>query len=187
MRSPIRLLLALVALIVSASVCLCVGVAAWVGATGATGLPGGLGTVMPVLLPTAGQSATPGVTGSGESPAAATAVAWALAQLGTPYRWGGEGDGGFDCSGLVQAAFAAAGVRLPRVAQDQYDAGPPVPSGLPLEPGDLVFFGSSSAEVEHVGIVVVSGQMVDAPHTGAEVRIEPIWSDGYVGATRPAP
>jgi cell wall-associated NlpC family hydrolase len=118
---------------------------------------------------------------------AAHAVAWALAQLGTPYRWGGEGDGGFDCSGLVQAAFAAAGVALPRVAQDQYDAGPLLPPGVALEPGDLVFFGTSAHGVDHVGIVVQTGEMVDAPHTGAVVRVEPIWPAGYVGATRPAP
>lgn len=118
--------------------------------------------------------------------AAQAAVAFALDQLGTPYRWGGEGAGGFDCSGLVQAAFAAAGVALPRVAQAQYDAGPPVPAGQPLEPGDLVFFGSSTGAVTHVGIVVSPGEMVDAPHTGAVVRIESYaWPD-YLGATRPA-
>ena len=59
--------------------------------------------------------------------AAGNAVAYAYAQLGTPYLWGGDGPGGFDCSGLVQAAYAAAGIQLPRTAQAQYDAGPPVP------------------------------------------------------------
>ncbi len=187
MRSPIRLLLVLVALVAAASTCLCVGVAAWVGGIGGVGLPAGLEAVMPVVAPALGDAATPPVSEPDESAASAQAVAWALTQLGTPYRWGGEGDRGFDCSGLVQAAFAAAGVHLPRVAQDQYDAGPPVPSGTPLAPGDLVFFGSSAAGVQHVGIVVASGEMVDAPHTGAVVRVEPIWSNGYVGATRPAP
>jgi cell wall-associated NlpC family hydrolase len=118
--------------------------------------------------------------------AAQAAVAYALAQLGTPYLWGGDGAGGFDCSGLVQAAYAAAGVALPRVAQAQYDAGPPVASGQPLQPGDLVFFGADPAGVTHVGIVVSPGEMVDAPHSGAVVRIEPYsWAD-YLGATRPA-
>jgi cell wall-associated NlpC family hydrolase len=120
------------------------------------------------------------------SSAAQAAVAYALAQLGTPYSWGGESAAGFDCSGLVQAAYAAAGIELPRVAQDQYDAGPPLPAGEPLEPGDLVFFGADPADVTHVGIVVSSGEMVDAPHSGAVVRIEPYrWPD-YLGATRPA-
>ncbi len=118
-------------------------------------------------------------------PAAQGAVAYALAQLGTPYRWGGDEPGGFDCSGLVQAAYQAAGIPLPRVAQDQYDAGPPVPAGQPLQPGDLVFFGGNPADITHVGIVVSPGEMVDAPHTGAVVRIEPYsWPD-LVGATRP--
>ena len=78
------------------------------------------------------------------------------------------------------------GIALPRVAQAQYDAGPPVPAGQPLQPGDLVFFGADPADVTHVGIVVSPGEMVDAPHTGAVVRIEPYsWPD-FLGATRPA-
>ena len=118
-------------------------------------------------------------------PAAGAAVSYALAQLGTPYVWGGEEPGGFDCSGLVQAAYQAAGVGLPRVAQAQYDAGPPVADDQPLQPGDLVFFGSDTAHVAHVGLVVNQTEMIDAPHSGALVRIEPYhWSD-YLGATRP--
>jgi cell wall-associated NlpC family hydrolase len=183
MRSPVRILLVVMALVVSLTACLCLGVAAWVGGTDGA-LPG-LGVVTPAVVPAgAGGAAQPPAA---PSPAAETAVSWALAQLGTPYRWGGEGAGGFDCSGLVQAAFAAAGVRLPRVAQDQFDAGPLLPPGTALQPGDLVFFGTSAQGVEHVGIVVTTGEMVDAPHSGAVVRVEPIFSDGYVGATRPAP
>ena len=127
-------------------------------------------------------------TGAGGAPtaAAAAAVAYARAQLGTPYQWGGEQAGvAFDCSGLTQAAYQSAGIQLPRTAQEQYDAGPPVPAGQPLQPGDLVFFGSDPADVEHVGLYVGDGQMVDAPHSGATVRVEPYqWSD-YLGATRP--
>ena len=127
--------------------------------------------------------------------AASVALQWALRQQGTPYVWGAETPGvGFDCSGLVQAAYAAAGIALPRVAQVQYDAGPPVPAGAPLAPGDLVFFGASASDVTHVGMVVSPGQMVDAPDTGSVVRVEPFpttpgspWGgDVYVGATRPA-
>jgi cell wall-associated NlpC family hydrolase len=131
------------------------------------------------------------VSGAGVGTAA---VAWALSQVGTPYVWGGESPGvGFDCSGLVQAAYLVAGLSLPRVAQAQYDAGPPVAPGTTLEPGDLVFFGGGARDVSHVGIVVAPGVMVDAPHTGADVRVEAFpptigahWgSDVVVGFTRP--
>jgi cell wall-associated NlpC family hydrolase len=76
--------------------------------------------------------------------------------------------------------------QLPRTAQAQFDAGRLVPAGQQLEPGDLVFFGTDISRVDHVGIVVDNqGDMVDAPHTGADVRVERIWSD-FVGATRPS-
>ena len=130
---------------------------------------------------------------------AQAAVTFALAQIGTPYEWGAEDPGvAFDCSGLTQAAYAAAGISLPRTAQAQYDAGPAVPPGQPLQPGDLVFFGTSTSAVDHVGIVATTGSgqagMVDAPYTGAEVREEPFpttpgtaFGDlNYLGATRPA-
>jgi cell wall-associated NlpC family hydrolase len=195
MRSPARLLLVFAVFVAFSATCVPLVVLAAAGGSGGLGLPaatGGLGALAPADVP--GASGVPGtgpagasVPASGESAAAARALSWALAQLGTPYRWGGEGDGGFDCSGLVQAAFDAAGVRLPRVAQDQFDAGPHLAAGTALLPGDLVFFGSSALDVDHVGIVVSTGEMVDAPHTGAFVRVEPIFSDGYVGATRPAP
>jgi cell wall-associated NlpC family hydrolase len=138
---------------------------------------------------------------SGGTPgdAGAVAVQWALAQIGTPYVWGGESPGaGFDCSGLAQAAFRAAGVSLPRVAQDQYDATPKLAAGTPLAPGDLVFFGSGPEGIDHVGLFVgvVGGRdvMVDAPYTGADVRADPFPATAgsafggllFVGATRPA-
>jgi cell wall-associated NlpC family hydrolase len=113
------------------------------------------------------------------------ALEFAAAQLGTPYLWGGNGPGGFDCSGLTKAAYASAGVSLPRVAQDQFSHGPPVPGDSTVIPGDLVFFGSGPDGVDHVGIYVGYGLMVDAPHTGAVVRVEPAGLPGLVGATRP--
>jgi cell wall-associated NlpC family hydrolase len=152
------------------------------------------------LAATFGQTASTALAApaAGTGAAGAVVVEWALAQLGTPYRWGGETPGvGFDCSGLAQAAYRAAGVTIPRVAQDQFDAGPQLPSGAPLEPGDLVFFGGGPTDVGHVGLYVgvQGGQavMVDAPHTGADVRLDAFpttlgaafGSDVYVGATRP--
>ena len=115
----------------------------------------------------------------------ATALAFATAQLGVPYVWGGTGPNGYDCSGLVQAAYRSAGVALPRVAQDQFDAGPAVPDGTPVEPGDLVFFGSSAETVEHVGLYVGGGEMIDAPYTGTVVRFDRADQSDLVGATRP--
>jgi cell wall-associated NlpC family hydrolase len=138
-------------------------------------------------------------TQAAEDTAGVVALHWALAQLGTPYVWGGETPGfGFDCSGLVQAAYKVAGIALPRVAQEQFDRGPPVTPGTPLEPGDLVFFGTSTTDVEHVGLYAGTEDgravMVDAPHQGADVRVEPFpdtpgaaWgAELYIGATRPA-
>jgi cell wall-associated NlpC family hydrolase len=153
------------------------------------------------LAQTYGETApapTPAPAAGSPDGAGVAAVAWALAQVGTPYIWGGETPGvGFDCSGLVQAAYQAAGVALPRVAQDQYNAGPQLAPGTALQPGDLVFFGGGPEDVEHVGLFagVENGQafMVDAPHTGADVRVEPFpttlgasfGSETFVGATRP--
>jgi cell wall-associated NlpC family hydrolase len=137
-------------------------------------------------------------TSAGVPSAEAVAVAWALAQIGTPYVWGGETPGvGFDCSGLVQAAYKTAGVSLPRVAQAQYDDTTRVPAGSALLPGDLVFFGSGPAGIDHVGLFVglLDGRtvMVDAPHSGADVRADyfpstpgaAFGSMVFVGATRP--
>jgi cell wall-associated NlpC family hydrolase len=137
-------------------------------------------------------------TTGAKNSAADAALAFALAQIGKPYQWGGTGPTAFDCSGLTQAAYRAAGIEIPRVAQDQYDAGPAAPTDSGLKPGDLVFFGQSASDVTHVGMVVsVSGggqaEMVDAPHTGAFVRVESFpttvgdsWGeDKLIGATQP--
>lgn len=123
------------------------------------------------------------------SSAAAKAVAFARAQLGTPYVWGGNGpaDGGFDCSGLTQAAYRTAGISIPRVAQAQYDQGPRLPKGAPLAAGDLLFFGTSSGNITHVSLYTGGGRAVDAPHSGVVVREGPANTDtaSFQGATRP--
>ncbi len=121
---------------------------------------------------------------------AAGAIYYAQSKLGTPYLWGGTGtaaEGGrFDCSGLTQAAYHSVGIQLPRVANDQWNAGPH-PSRDQLLPGDLVFFATDLADprsIHHVGLYVGGGYMIDAPHTGAQIRFDPISEADYIGATR---
>ncbi|GAB2327857.1 transglycosylase TgdA [Streptomyces variabilis] len=121
---------------------------------------------------------------------AAGAIAFAQKKLGTPYLWGGNGTadqgGRFDCSGLTKAAYESVGITLPRVANDQYNAGPH-PDRDELLPGDLVFFSddlTDSRAIRHVGIYVGGGYMIDAPRTGAVIRFDPIDTPDYFGATR---
>ena len=103
----------------------------------------------------------------------AAAVTYAESQIGTPYVWGGTSPKtGFDCSGLVVWAYGLAGVVVPRVANDQWHDEPHVAMDQ-LVPGDLVFFGTGDY-ADHVGIYVGGSAMVDAPYTGADVRIDTI-------------
>ncbi|MFG3056600.1 NlpC/P60 family protein [Kitasatospora sp. NPDC048239] len=120
----------------------------------------------------------------------AAAIYFAQTKLGSPYLWGGEGlpsqGGRFDCSGLTQAAYASVGIVLPRVANDQWYAGPH-PSRDQLHPGDLVFFATDLSDprsIHHVGIYVGGGYMINAPHTGAVIRYDKIDTKEYIGATR---
>lgn len=113
---------------------------------------------------------------------AAKAVAFAYAALGKPYVWGATGPSAYDCSGLTQAAWQAAGVSLPRTTYTQINAGRRIARSQ-LEPGDLVFFYSG---VSHVGIYVGGGQMIHAPHPGAPVRVAPVSEMPFAGAARPA-
>ncbi|MFB6951448.1 NlpC/P60 family protein [Streptomyces niveus] len=113
---------------------------------------------------------------------AAAAIAYARGALGKPYVWGATGPNGFDCSGLTQAAWRAAGVALPRTTYTQINAGQRV-SRSQLAPGDLVFFYSG---ISHVGLYVGGGQMIHAPRPGADVRMAPIDQMPFAGAARPA-
>ncbi|MCX4972011.1 NlpC/P60 family protein [Streptomyces sp. NBC_00554] len=113
---------------------------------------------------------------------AAAAVSYAYAKLGSPYVWGATGPDAFDCSGLSQAAYRAAGIALPRTTYAQINAGRRV-SRSELAPGDLVFFYSG---ISHVGIYVGNGQMIHAPNPSAPVRLAPIDEMPFAGATRVA-
>jgi cell wall-associated NlpC family hydrolase len=132
-----------------------------------------------------GSSGTTTATYTGPtSTQAGKAVAFVYAQLGKPYQWGATGPGSYDCSGLVQAAWAAAGVTIPRTTYEQWAALPHIPRSA-LQPGDLVFFDG----VGHVSMYVGGGYMIDAPRTGLNVQKLPINTDWYtstfVGAARP--
>lgn len=121
-----------------------------------------------------------------------TVLQRALALLGTPYRWGGTGTDGFDCSGLVGYVFRnALGVELPRVSRDLAKSGELVSDRALLSPGDLVFFARRArGEVDHVGIYVGNGRFVHAPRTGKTVEVSSLdnayWSDRFVQARRVA-
>ncbi|MEV7411705.1 MULTISPECIES: C40 family peptidase [Streptomyces] len=129
-----------------------------------------------------GASEGSGSTGSAETPPADSsygtkaekALAFARAQIGKPYVWGATGPGSYDCSGLTQAAWKAAGVSLPRTTYDQVNAGTTVPVSQ-AQPGDLVFFYD---DVTHVGIYIGNGMMIHAPKPGTYVREESIYYDG---------
>ncbi|WP_329555257.1 C40 family peptidase [Streptomyces sp. NBC_00696] len=131
-------------------------------------------------------------TDTAPTTAARQAINYAQGQLGLPYEWAGNGpatgDSGFDCSGLTKAAYATAGITLPRTAQTQFDAGPQLPTGQQLKPGDLVFYGNPDGGIHHVGLYIGGGQMIDAPRPGKTIRIEPYRyrGDDYAGATRPS-
>lgn len=111
---------------------------------------------------------------------------FAYDQIGKPYEWGGTGPEAYDCSGLTQAAWAEAGVDLPRVAADQFNAGTSVDRDE-VEPGDLLFFYDSTAP-SHVGIYAGEGMMVHGSNPAKpleEVDLASYWDSEFVGAVRP--
>jgi cell wall-associated NlpC family hydrolase len=139
------------------------------------------------------EAAADAIDGSGRltpGPRAAAALAAAREQLGKPYRWGGSRPStGFDCSGLVQWAYAKAGIRIPRVTDQQILAS----NGFEVDrkhllPGDLVFFRDPSGYVHHVGISLGGKRFLQAPHTGDVVKIssldEPYYAQQFTGGRR---
>jgi hypothetical protein len=105
-------------------------------------------------------------------------IAWALGQRGKPYVYGAAGPGAFDCSGLMEKAAAAAGIRLPRTSQEQRNAGVAVPLD-DIQRGDLVTFtyndgASNPGPGNHVALYVGGGQVVEAARPGVPVRVAPL-------------
>ena len=131
-------------------------------------------------LPVAGIAAAP-ASASARSNAirsasiAMSALRVAAAQKGKRYVYGGAGPNVFDCSGLVQYSYAKVGIRIPRTADQQYRASYHIPQSH-LRPGDVVFFHDSHGYVYHDAIYMGLGAIWNAPHTGARVRVEPVWT-----------
>lgn len=103
----------------------------------------------------------------------------ALAQLGSPYRYGGSNPEGFDCSGLVLHVHGREGIEVPRTAAQQFRAARPV-DVTELAPGDLVFFRTQRRTVDHVGVYVGQGQFVHAPRSERPVSLERLDDDYYM-------
>jgi cell wall-associated NlpC family hydrolase len=122
------------------------------------------------------------------SSAAVTAIAFAIGQLGKPYRWGADGPDAFDCSGLVFAAYAAAGIAIARTTFGWRHDGPEVPLAE-IQPGDLLFSAGGDGTPANPGHVVMylgSGLIIQAPNPGQDVQTDPLDLTGVVVATRPA-
>jgi hypothetical protein len=121
---------------------------------------------------------------------ARAAIRFASGEVGKPYVWGATGPNTYDCSGLILRAFQAAGIDLPRVSRDQFDAGGHVPVKQ-AQAGDLLFYAtdpSDPATIHHVMLYMGDGQMVEAPYSGESVRVRPVpwgYSELVPLATRP--
>ena len=127
-------------------------------------------------------------TTAGTAAIAAKAITFALAQLGKPYLWGAEGPDAYDCSGLVFAAYASAGIRIARTTFGWRQDGPQIPLTR-IQPGDLLFSAGSDGTTANPGHVVMylgGGQIIQAPQAGENVQTGPADLTGAVAATRPA-
>ncbi|MGZ4451331.1 MAG: NlpC/P60 family protein [Nocardioides sp.] len=117
----------------------------------------------------------------GASGSAASAIAFAMAQVGKAYVYGAAGDSAYDCSGLTMRAWGAAGVSLPHSSAAQYNSGRHI-SESELQPGDLVFYYSP---ISHVGMYIGNGMIVNAENPSVGVKVTSLHEMPYVGAVRP--
>ncbi|GAA1990309.1 C40 family peptidase [Catenulispora subtropica] len=134
---------------------------------------------------TGGSSGSTSVSIPPVSGRAAAAVAFAKSQLGKPYIFGATGPGGYDCSGLTQAAWKAAGVTIPRTATAQMQGLRAIPASS-AQPGDLVFFYGDSSYVNHVGMYIGNGLVIHAPRPGSTVSVAAVSTMPVVSYARPA-
>ncbi|GGO77595.1 bifunctional WXG100 family type VII secretion target/C40 family peptidase [Nonomuraea cavernae] len=148
---------------------------------------GGNESGAPPNIPPAESQVPPDAKDLTENPDAQKILDYAFEQLGDPYVWGAEGPDSFDCSGLTQKAYEAAGIEIPRVANDQWGAGPRIPDGN-VQAGDLIFFDNDgNGTADHVGIVVDPEKktMVHAPNSTTVVQIADYGGRTALGFTRP--
>lgn len=128
--------------------------------------------------------------GGRTTPRAQKVLKLAQQYLGTPYVWGGEKPGGFDCSGLVQYLWQRQGVKVPRTSQEQFKVGRKINSLAGLRPGDSVFFHDTGGGPTHMGLFIGNGQFLHAPHTGDVVKIsritDPYYKQSFAGGRRVA-
>ncbi|MGW0530762.1 NlpC/P60 family protein [Streptomyces sp. NPDC003032] len=129
-----------------------------------------------------GSGSGSGSTDGSYATKAAKVIDFAEAQIGKPYVWGATGPDSYDCSGLTQDAWKAAGISLPRTTWDQVKVGTTVKTAA-AQPGDLVFFYD---DISHVGIYIGDGKMIHAPKPGANVRVESIYYMPIHSVVRPA-
>ncbi|GAA2604363.1 NlpC/P60 family protein [Actinomadura fulvescens] len=120
-----------------------------------------------------------------------TVIRAAHTRLGWPYVWGGESEaeGGYDCSGLMQYAFARAGIRLPRVAADQARAGWVIPYSK-AQPGDMLIWANDPTApgyISHIALYLGDGKMLAAPRRGTVVQIQNVYTRNMRGAVRVNP
>ncbi|WP_390897258.1 C40 family peptidase [Salinispora arenicola] len=160
------------------------------GGDGGVGRPGGDPPTIPPGFTLPDHTPTPVIV----------AVRWALAQVGTPYVFGGDctsphsGEAArqCDCSSLMQKAYGAAGFQLPRTTRDQVHAGTAVSDATAIRPGDLIFIPGSEGTVvrpRHVGMAIGSGLIVQAPETGDVVKTSELsaWTDRIAAIRRIVP
>ncbi|WP_018653043.1 C40 family peptidase [Actinomadura flavalba] len=120
-----------------------------------------------------------------------TVIKAAYTRIGWPYVWGGESEaeGGYDCSGLMQYAFAQAGIRLPRVAADQARTGWIVPLDK-AQPGDMLLWANDPTApgyISHIALYIGDGKMIAAPRRGTRVQVQAVYTNNFKGAVRVNP
>lgn len=145
-------------------------------------------TINPVVVAPRGRTVWP-ASAFMSSEQLQVALRAAVSKLGRPYVWGGSGPDSFDCSGLVQWAYGQAGVRMPRVAAQQWATGPQIPLSQ-AQPGDLIFWRNDPTNpgyISHVAIYWGDGKMLHAPRTGDVVKIAPIYTKNLAGVVRVSP